>query len=477
MLWLALYFPHLPLEAFTASSYIADTQTPQIVLEQNRVHLANTAATSAGIVPGCSLATAHSIAPSLQHFRRDLSKEHSERKKLAESLYSLSSLVSLEAPDSIVLEIQGSLKLFTQTALQTQAAGLCQKMGYTGIAAIARTATAAITCARSQSQQLNDAPLNCCGLEHQNIKSQVIEQLANMGLHTLGALIKLPRDEVAQRFGNELVMYLDRLEGRRHEPRKAIQLSQTFERKLHLLQPIKNKQQLLDGPMLQLSLELQQWLIAHQLSCEALTWRFVEYAAAASSLHVRFTQGRQQHQELLSVSQLQLEQTTLPAEVLTIELKLSLSAPWSVQVNDLFAANNNGNKQHIGELVDALTARLGPQACQQINGINNHTPEHAWQPTAEVQTANRANSIALTNDSHTPSRPLWLLPQPHPVNATTLRLLQGPERIQSEWWLQSEARDYYVARHSNGALCWVYQCYSDSAEQQSDAFFLHGYFA
>ena len=105
-----------------------------------------------------------------------------------------------------------------------------------------------------------------------------------MGLHTLGALIKLPRDEIAQRFGNELTVYLDKLEGKRQETRKAIQLSQTFERKLHLLQPIKNKQQLLDGPMLRLSLELQQWLIAHQLGCEVLTWRFVEYAAAANSL-------------------------------------------------------------------------------------------------------------------------------------------------------------------------------------------------
>ena len=50
MLWLALYFPQLPLEAFTASSYIAGDQRAQVVLEQNRVHLANSAAMSAGIV-------------------------------------------------------------------------------------------------------------------------------------------------------------------------------------------------------------------------------------------------------------------------------------------------------------------------------------------------------------------------------------------------------------------------------------------
>ena len=98
MLWLALYFPQLPLEAFTASSYIAQTQIPQVVLEQNRVHLANNTAISAGIVPGCSLATAHSIAPSLQHFRRDSDKEYAALKHLAESLYALAALSASKHP-------------------------------------------------------------------------------------------------------------------------------------------------------------------------------------------------------------------------------------------------------------------------------------------------------------------------------------------------------------------------------------------
>ena len=41
------------------------------------------------------------------------------------------------------------------------------------------------------------------------------------------------------RFGNELTVYLDKLEGKRQEPRKAIQLSKVFERKLHCCNPLK----------------------------------------------------------------------------------------------------------------------------------------------------------------------------------------------------------------------------------------------
>ena len=164
MLWLALYFPQLPLEAFTASSYIAGDQSAQVVLEQNRVHLANSAAMSAGIVPGCSLATAHSIEPSLEHFRRNPSREAIELQKLAESLYCFSSLVSIAPPDSIVLEIHGSLKLYTQADLLMAAKQLCQKLGFSCLTGVASTATAAITLARSQSRRLNDALLSHCGL-------------------------------------------------------------------------------------------------------------------------------------------------------------------------------------------------------------------------------------------------------------------------------------------------------------------------
>lgn len=475
MLWLALHFPQLPLEAFTASSYIAGGQTAQIVLAQNRVHLANAAAISAGIVPGCSLATAHSIEPSLEHFRRDPNREATELQKLAESLYCFSSLVSLAPPDSIVLEIHGSLKLYTQADLLIATKELCQKLGFTCLVGTATTATAAITLARSQSRQLNDVALSHCGLEHQHIKHQVIEQLANMGLHTLGALLSLPRGEVAQRFGKELVFYLDKLEGKRREPRKAIQPAETFERKLHLLQPIANKQHLFEGPMSKLSLELQQWLIGHQLGCEKLTWRFVEHSTNASTLHVRFTQGKQHQLELLSVSQLQLDQATLPADVLSVELKLTSSTPWSAQSKDFFSATQDANSsgQNIGELVDALSARLGPQACQQIHDDSQHTPEHAWRFQAVLQPT-RSTTVKPQTQA---SRPLWLLPRPHPVNAAELQLLQGPERIQSEWWLNSEARDYYIAQHSSGALCWVYCPCTIFNEPQSHEFYLHGYFA
>jgi protein ImuB len=39
-----------------------------------------------------------------------------------------------------------------------------------------------------------------------------------------------------------------------------------------------------------------------------------------------------------------------------------------------------------------------------------------------------------------------------------VRLLRGPERIESGWWDRCDAaRDYYIARREDGAWLWVYR--------------------
>lgn len=71
-------------------------------------------------------------------------------------------------------------------------------------------------------------------------------------------------------------------------------------------------------------------------------------------------------------------------------------------------------------------------------------------------------------------RPNWLLPQPQPIEPTKVRLLKGPERIALPWWVEVKksisktqsttsqlqevrCRDYYIAAHHDGGLCWVFK--------------------
>jgi protein ImuB len=59
-------------------------------------------------------------------------------------------------------------------------------------------------------------------------------------------------------------------------------------------------------------------------------------------------------------------------------------------------------------------------------------------------------------------RPLWLFAEPRPLGAepasAELKLLSGPERIESGWWDGNEiGRDYFVGRDAQGAEVWLYR--------------------
>jgi protein ImuB len=524
LLWLAVYFPQLPLDVFApeiaAQKAVAQTAlaqnvihtlTPEpatVILEENRVGLANAAAQAEGLVLGCSLATAHSISPDITYFTRDKGRELHRLGALAQCLYRFSSMVSLEAPDCILIEIQGSLRLWQgKERLVMEAIQLCEEMGHQCIARLAHTPQAAVALARANATQLPSVPLHSIGLSHHDIKERVIEHLANMGIYTLGQLIALPKASLGKRFGQSLVRYLRRLEGDLVEPRNGIQPSNNFAQQLHLLKPIMNKTVLLQGPMPYLALQLQHWLIARQLACVSLEWQFAPFRGNGISVEVGFAGGKQHQGDFMRLSHLQLENIKLPGEVLSIGLKAKVIAPLQAINSDLFGSTESASGL-VSELVDELTARLGPGTCRSIQPVHQYTPEKAWQQHSsqpqlhsqprpqlqQVQSRRKKSGVHKTQQHLTANpqlmgkRPLWLFSPPRQITFAELELLQGPERIQSNFHLEPKQsaifRDYYIAKHKHGALCWAFTespnktpTASNSGKTAASQWYLHGYFA
>ena len=123
--------------------------------------------------------------------------------------------------------------------------------------------------------------------------------------------------------------------------------------------------------------------------------------------------------------------------------------------------------------MERLRARLGEEAVYGVCLIPEHRPEAAWRRVQELSliagakaaTANEANTF----DQKLP-RPVWLLSEPVPLPKP--EILYGPERIETGWWDgKGVARDYYVARHSEGSRLWVFQ------ERHSKLWYVHGVFA
>ncbi|WP_242481078.1 hypothetical protein [Rubrivivax gelatinosus] len=82
-------------------------------------------------------------------------------------------------------------------------------------------------------------------------------------------------------------------------------------------------------------------------------------------------------------------------------------------------------------------------------------------------------------------RPVWLLAAPQPLaergerplwQGRALRVLAGPERIESGWWDGAlAARDYFVAQAEDGALVWIYRARLPD-DEAVEGWFLQGWF-
>jgi len=522
MLWLCVYFPRLGLEVCQPDSHQSiktaphPTQRPTVLLANNRVMQRNGLAQQRGIHIGTSLAAAHSIATDLCHFQRNPGAENKRLTYLAQILYGFSSHVCVDStpggyldyPDnvhhSVLLEISASLTLFE--GLQNLARRIIQQMAelrHEARLQVAVTPLAALCGARWQQhnaqpdgcvthdnppkvldknlQALHAMPLSCLAISERDGES-----LHNMGLHTCGALLRLPPKELGQRFGSNfnssLDSYLQRLTGASPDPRRPIEPPRRFTSSTHLLDACTSKTALL-LPIKRLCHEFSRWLIAQQLGVCLLRWQFANHNDAASTLDVRTTRASQSGALLLSLTQLQLERCELPRDVLDIHLASVELEPWENHSDNLFstllaAPEGDTRQASLTDLLDKLRARLGPDVCTGLHEQSSHRPEQAWEAAALTHitrtptsnTPERANSLDSIKGKH---RPLWLLPQPTPVAGGDLKLMYGPERLQGGWWQNERLRrDYYIAQTRNqqrhGGYSWVYR--------EREQWFVHGYF-
>ena len=256
MLWLGLHFFELELEVFTqassqqklANNHHNEANSPQtdvtkkvanqptVILANNQVVCRNSEAIQAGILSGATLATAHTIATNLVHYHKDPVREHNGLTVLAESLYQLSSHISMAPPNGLILEVSRSLKLFRSSQrLQAKAVKLCGSLTHKVCARLANTPAAAMALARSGETELEEVALETLVPQNPNPKSlaiklglplashnaftdTLVERCHNMGIYQLGPLLALPTQELGRRFGKPLLQHLQQLTGELADP-------------------------------------------------------------------------------------------------------------------------------------------------------------------------------------------------------------------------------------------------------------------
>lgn len=473
-IWLSLYFEQLPLESFVRES----STTPVVILEKGRVVLANQTASSLGICRDSNMDAAIALSEKVISFERDKTKELSVLAHLAQWAYQFTPSVSIKAPDSLLLDITGCLKLFNGLYnLKKLIQAKIDELGYTVVLRINKTPLAALYTAYTRAPDntgdilpsLQKLPIDCLRVE-----GKIIDSLKRTGIHDLGALLKLPESGLTRRFGVSFTEHLQKLLGKKADPQKFISPKPEFSSEIIFLSDVTNLNSLI-FPMKRLLSEFCDFLKSRQLYVDQFTWSLSHRSHPSRSFDVNLSRSDNDTSMFQALTALHLEKIDDVKEIDSLCLSASVFSPADFSSGSLFhdtrlhqQGYNHGDRQRTDKLINMFRARLGPECCFGLSLANDHRPEKAWKRVRLDQ----MNPGYQGNQSG--PRPCYLLESPRRLKtAETLQLLKGPERIDFGWWdpAGKVARDYYIARHNNGALYWIFNCHNQGK------WYLHGIFA
>jgi len=293
--------------------------------------------------------------------------------------------------------------------------------------------------------------------------------------------MRLPRAGFAKRFGPVQLADLDRLLGKRADPRRRLARRERYRGRRDLDHEIEDHERILQAlhPLLD---ELEQFLRVRQRGITALQCRFHHYRAAPTCCTLRLAAPAANAESFAKLLRERLATLVLPEPVRRCELRSGALTERTVASSSLWSPGERGHApaDEMPALIEHLRARLGVDAVYGLCRVPEHRPERASR-VAEPRLADHRQSKGGTDDAWSPfRRPLWLLHAPQELDSYcgrprcdgALELLAGPERIESGWWDGADVqRDYYSARNAQGAHFWIYR---ECAEPRR--WFMHGIF-
>jgi len=375
--------------------------------------------------------------------------------------------VSLEPPQALLLEVEGSLRYFggRWRFLARLRSGL-KTLGFEARIAEAPTARAALWRARGDGHRLETQPVAVMDLA-----SEEAALLAGLGVHTVGGLARLPRDGLARRFDASLLAQLDQALGRSPEPRAFFVPPARFEARLEMPAPLRQAEQALFAAR-RLLAQMEGFLAARQSGVRAFALELLHEDAPATEVKVGLAGAGREATHFARLLLERLGTLALRAPVEAIRLAADAIEPLPERSARLFDDRPGGGEGWL-RVVERLQARLGNVAVHGLDTHADHRPERAFRrvnPGSEGLNQ-RQNERKKGQDETFGLRPLWLLDPPRPLAEGEFALLAGPERIESGWWEDAEAlRDYFIARTGEASLAWIYR-------EREGGWFLHGYFA
>jgi protein ImuB len=502
-----VWLPHWPITRLRRSF---SPDRPLVAVEtvhgQRSLASVGPVAEELGLHPGQPLAHARAMCPDLAIVEADPKGDTTALTRLAAWCERYTPLVAADPPDSLWLDITGCPiadpddgNRFAQDIIERLlAVGIPSRVAVAGTTGAAWALAHAMLgkrriCIVAQGQER--AALTGLPIAALRLDPRIVARLRRVGLRRIGELLRLPRPDLASRFGPTPGLRLDQALGSAEEIVTWLHPPIVWQERLDFSEPISTPEDLARALAL-LTDRLCRRLTEQDQGAHRFVARFyrtdaqVPRLAIATAMPVRDAVhiGKLLREKLGSVD------PGFGIDVVTLEAEDT--APLEAGQTQL---DGNTQAEAVGQLarlLDTLSNRLGPERIWRLAPHESHHPERQEQRVPPT-----IAPVAGWTDESSAARPIRLLRQPEPIETIALmpddppvafrwrrvlhhvRSATGPERIADEWWRKSgtlreagRVRDYYRLEDENGARFWVFRA-GLHGEDNKPSWYLHGLFA
>lgn len=403
-----------------------------------------------------------------------------------------SPLVSQDGCNGIVLDITGCTHLFGgEGPLLLDLQRRLHRMGIESHGAIADTWGAAWALARygdrlivhgeNTLSALDPLPVEALRLPH-----EIVLELRRLGLVTIAALRKIPRNSLSVQFGSTLLRRLDQALQQAEDPLTPWRSPAAYRASRILAEPISTVGSV-EYVLHDLLKEICTRLEKNHLGSRHMDLACYRVDGTIDRCEVRTSKPNRAIPHLMRLFSSRLEKLWAGFGFETFVLSVpDVEALHSVQLG-LSPLDATGGEESFDLLVDRLGMRLGFAAVSRIRVRESYLPEHA----VELRPA-AASILASAEWPAYRVRPIRLIDPPMPIQVSILipggspvqffieqkqhRIVraEGPERLITEWWRETNSRygtrDYYRIEDEKGFRFWIF-C------DRSGHWFLHGHLA
>jgi len=465
------------------------------VLQNDRIQALTPAAAQAGLLPDMHSGTARGMAPQALLRVRDPAAERRGLQQALLCLLRYTPNIAMLGPHTLALEVHASLDLFGgPRALWRQVRASLQGLGLNTSLAMAPTAQAAWVLAFQASERRRRVlglkalrrRLDALPPEAMPALEPWLPWLAEIGCRTLGHLRRLPRKGLQQRSHPQLMQSLDAAYGLAEQHFTWLQPPEAFSRRYDALEKLEHVHAVL-AVACRLAEQLCGWLQARHHAASRLEFTLHHekgrHARPPTHVGLALSQAGWRPDDFLPALRERLNRLALDDHVIAVELSASGTQPRAPVSEGLFPEPAQWAAQE-HQLLDLLRARLGDDHVLQPRPHASHLPERAncWGPCQAAGGAARPGGLPPSLPAG--ARPFWLLATPVALNTHNdrpryqgrpLRLVHGPERLESGWWEDAghQQRDYFIAQDALHARYWIYRQHGTL----DAGWFLHGLFA